>query len=83
MMFARTWSGPRLWRRPAQNRQPVWPWVGSLGLILNVVQALLGHAALSSTQIYIRAADDHMRGDAHRLPVRGVLWGMRQDTRSR
>jgi len=40
---------------------------------VNVVQALLGHASLSSTQIYIRAAGHHVREAAHALPVRGQL----------
>jgi integrase/recombinase XerD len=49
----------------------------------NVVHALLGHASLSSTQIYIRSAGHHVREAAHQLPVRGVLRGIRQDTTSR
>ena len=44
------------------------------------MQALLGHASLSSTQIYIRAAGHHVREAAHAMPVRGVLRGIRQDT---
>jgi hypothetical protein len=32
---------------------------------VNVVHALLGHASLSSTQIYIRAAGHHVRDAAH------------------
>jgi len=40
---------------------------------VNVVQALLGHASLSSTQIYIRAAGHHVREAAHVLPVRQQL----------
>ncbi len=40
---------------------------------VNVVQALLGHASLSSTQIYIRAAGHHVRDAAHALPVRQQL----------
>jgi site-specific recombinase XerD len=40
---------------------------------VNVVQALLGHASLSSTQIYIRAAGHHVREAAHGLPVRQQL----------
>jgi site-specific recombinase XerD len=50
------------------------------GEAVNVVQALLGHASLSSTQIYICAAGHHVREAAHALPVRGVLRGIRQDT---
>ena len=49
---------------------------------VNVVQALLGHASLSSTQIYIRAAGHHVREAAHALPVRGMLRGIRQNTAS-
>jgi site-specific recombinase XerD len=52
------------------------------GEAVNVVQALLGHASLSSTQIYIRAAGHHVREAAHQLPVRGVLRGIRQGTTS-
>lgn len=40
---------------------------------VNVVQALLGHASLSSTQIYIRAAGHHVREAAHALPIRQQL----------
>lgn len=43
------------------------------GEAVNVVQALLGHASLSSTQIYIRAAGHHVREAAHALPIRGQL----------
>jgi site-specific recombinase XerD len=43
------------------------------GEAINVVQALLGHASLSSTQIYIRAAGHHVREAAHMLPVRQQL----------
>ncbi len=43
---------------------------------VNVVQALLGHASLSSTQIYIRAAGHHVREAAHALPIRGQLRGL-------
>jgi integrase/recombinase XerD len=43
------------------------------GEALNVVQALLGHASLRSTEIYIRAAGHHVREAAHVLPVRGQL----------
>jgi integrase/recombinase XerD len=50
------------------------------GEAVNVVQALLGHASLSSTQIYIRAAGHHVREAAHALPVRGVLRGIRRQT---
>ncbi len=32
-----------------------------------------GHASLSSTQIYTRAAGHHVREAAHALPVRGQL----------
>jgi integrase len=52
------------------------------GEAVNVVQALLGHASLSSTQIYIRAAGHQAREAAHALPVRGVLRGIRRDTTS-
>jgi integrase/recombinase XerD len=52
------------------------------GEAVNVVQALLGHASLSSTQIYIRAAGHHVRDAAHQLPVRGMLRGLRQDPTS-
>ena len=44
---------------------------------VNVVQALLGHASLSSTQIYVRAAGHHVREAAHLLPVRGQLEAIR------
>ena len=37
------------------------------------MQALLGHAWLSSTQIYVRAAGHHVREAAHILPVRQQL----------
>ena len=47
------------------------------GEAVNVVQALLGHASLSSTQIYIRAAGHHVREAAHALPVRRMLRGTR------
>jgi integrase len=50
---------------------------------VNVVQALRGHASLSSTQIYIRAAGHHVRDAAQVLPIRGILRGIRQDTTSR
>jgi site-specific recombinase XerD len=40
---------------------------------VNVVQSLVGHASLSSTQIYIRAAGHHVREAAHGLPVRQQL----------
>lgn len=40
---------------------------------VSVVQALLGHASLSSTQIYIRAAGHHVREAAHALPIRQQL----------
>ena len=50
------------------------------GEAVNVVQALLGHASLSSTQIYIRAAGHHVREAAHSLPIRGQLRKM--ETRS-
>jgi hypothetical protein len=43
------------------------------GEAVNVVQALLGHGSLSSTQIDIRAAGHHVREAAHALPVR---WGL-------
>ena len=46
------------------------------GEALNVVQALLGHASLRSTEIYIRAAGHHVREAAHMLPVRGQLRGL-------
>ena len=45
---------------------------------VNVVQALLGHASLSSTQIYIRAAGHHVREAAHALPIRQQLRKMSQ-----
>jgi integrase len=50
------------------------------GDAVNVVQALLGHASLSSRQIYIRAAGHHVREAAHTLPVGGVLGGSRSKT---
>jgi site-specific recombinase XerD len=53
------------------------------GEAVNVVQALRGHASLSSTQIYIRAAGHHVRDAAQVLPIRGILRGIRQDTTSR
>jgi integrase len=40
---------------------------------VTVVQALLGHASLSSTQIYVRAAGHHVREATHILPVRQQL----------
>ncbi|HEY5988739.1 MAG TPA: hypothetical protein VIV12_20515 [Streptosporangiaceae bacterium] len=40
---------------------------------MNVVRALLGHASLTSTQIYVRAAGHHVREAAHMLPVRQQL----------
>jgi integrase/recombinase XerC len=43
------------------------------GEALNVVQALLGHESLRSTEIYIRAAGHHVRQAAHALPVRRQL----------
>jgi site-specific recombinase XerD len=46
------------------------------GEAVNVVQALLGNASLSSTQIYIRAAGHHVREAAHSLPVRDQLLKM-------
>ena len=46
------------------------------GEALNVVQALLGHASLRSTEIYIRAGGHHVREAAHGLPVRGQLRGI-------
>ena len=46
------------------------------GEALNVVQALLGHASLRSTEIYIRAAGHHVREAAHALPVRSQLRGI-------
>jgi site-specific recombinase XerD len=52
------------------------------GEAVNVVQALLGHASLSSTQIYIRAAGHYVRDAAHTLPVREVLRGIRNETGS-
>jgi len=39
------------------------------GEALNVVQALLGHSSLRSTEIYIRAAGHHVREAAHTLPI--------------
>ena len=50
------------------------------GEALNVVQALLGHASLRSTEIYIRAAGHHVREAAHMLPVRGQLRDLREAT---
>jgi site-specific recombinase XerD len=47
------------------------------GQALNVVQALLGHASLRSTEIYIRAAGHHVREAAHLLPVCGQLRDLR------
>jgi integrase/recombinase XerC len=46
---------------------------------VNVMQALLGHASLSSTQIYIRAAGHHVREAAHTLPVRQQLRKLHAD----
>ena len=46
---------------------------------VNVVQALLGHASLSSTQIDIRAAGHHVREAAHPLPVRQQLRAIAHD----
>jgi site-specific recombinase XerD len=43
------------------------------GEALNVVQALLGHSSLRSTEIYIRAAGHHVRDAAHTLPISGQL----------
>jgi site-specific recombinase XerD len=43
------------------------------GEALNVVQALLGHSSLRSTEIYIRAAGHHVREAAHTLPISGQL----------
>jgi integrase/recombinase XerC len=51
------------------------------GEAVNVVQALLGHASLSSTQIYIRAAGHHVREATHVLPIRGQLRTMRVERR--
>jgi integrase/recombinase XerD len=45
----------------------------SRGEALNVVQALLGHASLRSTEVYIRAAGHHVQEAAHLLPIRGQL----------
>jgi site-specific recombinase XerD len=39
------------------------------GEALNVVQALLGHSSLRSTEIYIRAAGHHVREAAYTLPI--------------
>ena len=50
------------------------------GEALNVVQALLGHASLRSTEIYIRAAGHHVREAAHLLPVRGQLRDMSRES---
>lgn len=52
------------------------------GEAVNVLQALLGYASLSSTQIYVRAAGHLVRDAAHLLPVRGVLRGIREGTTS-
>jgi hypothetical protein len=53
------------------------------GEAVNVVQALLGHASLSSTQIYIRAVGHQVREAAH-MPCWFVefLRGIRRDTTS-
>jgi hypothetical protein len=45
---------------------------------VSVAQELLGHASLSSTQIYIRAAGHHVREAAHALPIRHQLRKMSQ-----
>jgi integrase/recombinase XerD len=41
-----------------------------------VVQDLLGHASLSSIQIYTKAAGRHVRAAAHQLPVRHLIAGL-------
>jgi len=38
-----------------------------------VVQDLLGHASLSSTQVYTKAAARHVRAAANALPVRHLM----------
>jgi integrase/recombinase XerD len=49
------------------------------GQPVNVVQALLGHASLSSAQVYVRAAGHHVREAAHALPVRRMLGAVQRD----
>jgi len=44
-----------------------------LGESATVVQDLLGHASLSSTQVYTKAAGRHVRAAANALPVRQLL----------
>jgi len=44
-----------------------------LGESATVVQDLLGHASLSSTQVYTKAAGRHVRAAANALPVRHLL----------
>jgi site-specific recombinase XerD len=41
-----------------------------------VVQDLLGHCSLSSTQIYTKAAGRHVRAAANGLPVRQLVAGL-------
>jgi len=48
----------------------------AIGAVLELDAEILepaGHASLSSTQIYTRAAGHHVREAAHALPVRGQL----------
>jgi site-specific recombinase XerD len=47
-----------------------------LGESATVVQDLLGHASLSSTQIYTKAAGRHVRATANGLPVRQLVAGL-------
>jgi len=44
-----------------------------LGESATVVQDLLGHASLSSTQVYTKAAGRHVRAAANALPVRHLM----------
>jgi site-specific recombinase XerD len=44
-----------------------------LGESATVVQDLLGHASLSSTQIYTKAAGRHVRAAANALPLRQLI----------
>ncbi len=44
-----------------------------LGESATVVQDLLGHASLSSTQVYTKAAVRHVRAAANALPLRQLV----------
>jgi site-specific recombinase XerD len=44
-----------------------------LGESATIVQDLLGHASLSSTQVYTKAAGRHVRAAANALPVRHLM----------